>query len=150
MRHKVQGGTLRRPLRFSRVNRPLPPNCLAVPYIICSVPGWELRRLVSILNHKPKRQSACLAICLCLGLLSVYVLSYHLCSTVKQAQPSSNEMQTMICKWICMKNGAECLNGWQTMCDNDVLWGRVWVWISNKREREYSRVCALLSFKYGF
>ena len=92
MRHKVQGGTLRRPLRFSRVNRPLPPNCLAVPYITPSVPGWELRHLVSILNHKPKRQSACLAICLCLGLLSVYVLSYHLCSTMKQAQPSPNEI----------------------------------------------------------
>lgn len=54
------------------------PSCgLALPYITPSVPGCELRRLVSILNHKPEGRTpvwlsvyvwALLSVCLCLHL----------------------------------------------------------------------------------
>ncbi len=38
---------------------------------------------------------------------------------------------------MCLcEDGVECLNGWQTMWDNDVLWKCVWVWISNEGNRE--------------
>lgn len=51
---------------------PRSPGC--VPYITPSVPGCELRRLVSILHHRAhRRNAACLPICFCLESLSFFL-----------------------------------------------------------------------------
>lgn len=133
--------------QISRVNHPSPPITWLCPTSHFQSLGvsWDALLVFWITNPKAECLSGYLftsGLAFCLS-MSPSLPSYHLCSTVKQAQPSFNKMQTMLCKCVCVNMKS---NAWMDdkQCEIMTRFEYVWVCVSNEgngRTRACTYIC---------